>query len=93
MSEAKPAAEGVAAPAAGPLSRVLLALIAGYRRFLSPLLPTACRFTPTCSVYAAEAVRLHGPWKGTRLAVARVLRCRPFGGRGEDPVPPRACLR
>jgi putative membrane protein insertion efficiency factor len=71
------------------VSRILLAAIALYRRLVSPLLPTACRFTPTCSQYAAEAVRTHGAWRGTRLAVARLLRCRPFGARGEDPVPPR----
>ncbi len=68
---------------------LLLLLIAGYKRFLSPILPAACRFQPTCSAYAAEAIRVHGAAKGTRLAVARLLRCRLFGGGGEDPVPPR----
>jgi len=67
---------------------VLLALLAVYKRVVSPLLPAACRFTPTCSVYAAEAIRTHGAWKGLRLAVVRLSRCRPFGGGGEDPVPP-----
>jgi hypothetical protein len=66
---------------------VLLALIAFYRRVVSPLLPAACRFEPTCSRYAAEAIRRHGAWRGLRLAVARLLRCRPGGGGGLDPVP------
>jgi hypothetical protein len=67
--------------------RVLLGLIAAYQAVLSPLMPAACRFTPTCSAYAAEAIRRHGCWKGLRLAVARIARCRPRGGGGHDPVP------
>ena len=66
---------------------LLLLSIRAYRRFVSPLLPGACRFTPTCSAYALEAVRRFGAWRGGRLAAARLLRCRPFGGGGEDPVP------
>ena len=66
---------------------LLLALVAAYRRFLSPLLPTACRFEPSCSAYAAEAIRRHGCARGLRLTVHRLLRCRPFGGGGPDPVP------
>ena len=69
------------------MKAVLLALIAFYRRVVSPLLPAACRFEPTCSRYAAEAIRRHGAWRGLRLAVARLLRCRPGGGGGLDPVP------
>ena len=69
------------------MTRVLLGLLAGYKRFLSPILPVACRFTPTCSEFAAEAIRRHGPLRGTRLAVGRLLRCRPFSAPGHDPVP------
>jgi uncharacterized protein len=67
----------------------LLFLIRCYRRILSPLLPPACRFTPSCSAYAAEAVQLHGALKGSCLAVRRLLRCHPFCPGGFDPVPPR----
>ncbi len=66
---------------------LLLLLIGIYKRVVSPLLPTACRFTPTCSQYAAEAIRRHGSLKGMRLSIARLSRCRPFGGGGDDPVP------
>ncbi len=63
-----------------------------YRRFLSPLLPPSCRYTPTCSAYALEALKTHGPLKGLYLAVRRVLRCHPItwlgGSSGFDPVPP-----
>ncbi len=58
-----------------------------YRKFISPLTPPTCRFTPTCSEYAIEAITKHGPFKGTWLAIRRVLRCRPGGGSGYDPVP------
>lgn len=69
------------------LSRLLLALIAFYRRCISPLFPPVCRFTPTCSQYAQEAIRKYGPFKGGWLALKRILRCHPFGGSGYDPVP------
>lgn len=72
-----------------PVARVLVALIRGYKRFLSPLLPPACRFEPTCSVYAAEAVSAWGARRGGWLAIKRIMRCRPGGGSGFDPVPPR----
>lgn len=72
--------------------RVLAAPIVGYRRLISPLLPPACRFHPSCSAYALEALQTHGPVKGVLLAVRRLLRCHPFtflgGGSGIDPVPP-----
>ena len=71
----------------------LIAPIRFYRAFLSPLFPPACRFTPTCSQYAIEAISVHGPLKGLGLAVRRLLRCHPFtwlgGSSGFDPVPPR----
>mgnify|MGYP003062703552 CR=1 FL=1 len=58
-----------------------------YRAVISPYLPQSCRFTPTCSEYALEALRKHGPLRGTWLAVRRILRCHPWGGSGYDPVP------
>ena len=65
-----------------------LALIRAYQSFVSPILVPSCRYYPSCSVYAYEAVSTWGVWKGTALAVRRILRCRPFGGNGVDPVPP-----
>jgi len=71
---------------------VLSAPIVVYRRLLSPFLPPSCRFSPTCSAYALEALHTHGPAKGAVLAVRRVLRCHPIswlgGSSGFDPVPP-----
>ena len=70
-----------------PLSWLMLALIAFYRTCISPLTPPACRYTPTCSQYAQEAIRKYGPFRGGWLALKRILRCHPFGGSGYDPVP------
>lgn len=58
-----------------------------YRRCISPMLPPSCRFTPTCSEYALEALRKHGAIKGLWLTVKRISRCHPWGGSGYDPVP------
>lgn len=58
-----------------------------YRYCISPLTPPSCRFTPTCSRYALEALKKHGPFKGSWLAFKRILRCNPWGGSGYDPVP------
>ena len=58
-----------------------------YRACISPLIPPRCRYTPTCSQYAIEAVKKHGVFKGGWLAVKRILRCHPWGGCGYDPVP------
>lgn len=69
------------------LSWLLLAPIYFYRLVISPLTPPTCRFTPTCSAYAVEAIRRHGPLLGLYLAVKRILRCHPWGGHGYDPVP------
>jgi len=69
-------------------SWILVGLISLYRYGISPLLPPRCRFQPTCSAYALEAVRRHGPLRGGLLASRRVLRCHPWGGHGYDPVPP-----
>jgi len=69
------------------VKRVLIWLLKGYRRFISPLLPPACRFTPTCSQYALEAIGKYGALKGGYLAIRRLLRCHPFHPGGYDPVP------
>jgi putative membrane protein insertion efficiency factor len=66
---------------------VLKWLIRGYQKFISPLFPSVCRFQPTCSSYAIEAIERFGAIKGTLLAIRRILRCRPGGGHGYDPVP------
>jgi putative membrane protein insertion efficiency factor len=70
------------------MKRVLLVLIAGYRLLLSPLLGASCRFYPSCSAYAAEAIDVHGAFKGTWLAVRRLMKCHPWHPGGFDPVPP-----
>ena len=66
---------------------LLIQPIRFYQKYISPLKPPTCRFTPTCSQYAIEAIRKHGPFKGLALAVWRILRCNPWGGSGYDPVP------
>jgi len=71
------------------LQNIFIAFVKFYKYFISPLLPSACRYTPTCSDYAIEAIRKHGVIKGVWLGVKRLLRCNPFGGRGYDPVPKR----
>jgi uncharacterized protein len=69
------------------LARALILVIRGYQTGISPFLPPACRYTPTCSEYAAEAIRRHGARRGAWLATRRLLRCHPWGGSGHDPVP------
>jgi putative membrane protein insertion efficiency factor len=69
------------------LRAVVLALIRFYRKGISPWLPPACRYTPTCSGYALEAVGRYGVWRGGWLTVRRLFRCHPWGGSGYDPVP------
>jgi len=66
---------------------VLCLPIVFYQRCISPFTPASCRFTPTCSEYAKQALRKHGPIKGLGLAIWRILRCNPWGGSGYDPVP------
>jgi putative membrane protein insertion efficiency factor len=66
---------------------MLMAMIRGYQRTLSRVLPPACRFEPTCSEYALEAIGRHGALRGTWLALRRLARCTPWGGSGVDPVP------
>ena len=73
------------------IKKILIApavlLIKFYQLFISPLTPPSCRYTPTCSQYALEAFKKHGPVKGLYLTVHRLLRCHPWGGSGYDPVP------
>ncbi|MGI6134378.1 MULTISPECIES: membrane protein insertion efficiency factor YidD [Petrimonas] len=69
------------------LTCLLLAPVHFYRQAISPLLPPSCRYTPTCSQYAIEALQKHGPFKGSLLSVKRILSCNPWGGSGYDPVP------
>ena len=69
------------------MKRVLIAMLRGYQRWLSPALPPSCRYTPTCSHYAVEALECRGLFAGTALALWRVLRCHPFVRGGYDPVP------
>ncbi|HEX2049012.1 MAG TPA: membrane protein insertion efficiency factor YidD [Actinomycetota bacterium] len=71
-----------------PAATVLTALLRAYRRWVSPLLAPRCRFHPTCSAYALEAVARHGAGRGTLLALRRIGRCHPWGGAGVDHVPP-----
>lgn len=78
---------GVSRTKAGVLARVLLLLVDAYRVALSPLLGGHCRFWPSCSDYAEEAIRRHGARRGAHLAVRRLLRCHPFHAGGVDPVP------
>ena len=77
------------AHATSVVASVLLWPIVAYRRWISPALPPRCRFYPSCSAYAVEAISTRGVFHGLRLAVWRLLRCQPFNAGGYDPVPPR----
>lgn len=70
------------------MKKVFQAPIHAYRKYLSPLKPPTCRFYPTCSQYALEAIERHGPLYGSWLAAKRICRCHPFHPGGVDPVPP-----
>ena len=73
----------------GPATRLVIALLGVYRRFVSPLFLPHCRFHPSCSAYAVEALQVHGLARGTGLALLRLLKCAPWHPGGLDPVPPR----
>jgi uncharacterized protein len=73
----------------GPAVRIALMALRVYKVLLSPLFTGACRFHPSCSTYAADAIRAHGLVRGTALAACRLAKCHPWGGSGFDPVPPR----
>lgn len=72
----------------GLVARLLSLLVHLYRAVLSPLLGPSCRFEPSCSAYALEALERHGAWRGSWLSLCRVFRCHPFHPAGFDPVPP-----
>lgn len=72
------------------MSALLRGLIRGYQLMIRPLMPPSCRYVPSCSAYAAEAIATHGALAGSVLAARRLLRCHPWGGSGYDPVPPGA---
>ncbi|MBO4433055.1 MAG: membrane protein insertion efficiency factor YidD [Clostridia bacterium] len=72
-----------------PVSYLLEGMIKLYSKAISPFKPPSCRFIPTCSQYALEAIRVHGAFKGSALAAWRILRCNPFCKGGYDPVPPK----
>lgn len=69
------------------LAFILIFPIRIYQWFISPMLPQTCRYSPTCSTYAVQALKVWGPFKGTYLAVKRIFSCGPWGGHGYDPVP------
>ncbi|NNK87375.1 MAG: membrane protein insertion efficiency factor YidD [Flavobacteriaceae bacterium] len=73
------------------LKKILIAplvlLVRAYQLLLSPLLPSTCRYQPTCSHYTVEALKKHGLWYGGKLAIKRIFSCHPWGGSGYDPVP------
>ena len=76
-------------PAPRPSVRPLIAVLRGYQRWISPVLPPSCRFYPSCSAYAIEALAVHGLLRGVALTAWRLLRCGPWHPGGVDPVPPR----
>ena len=69
------------------MKAIFIFLIRIYQKILSPILPSSCRYTPTCSQYAVEALQKHGFFKGSWLAIKRIVSCNPWGGHGHDPVP------
>lgn len=69
------------------LGKLFIALIRLYQVAISPYLPPSCRYSPSCSVYGIEAIKIHGPFKGGWLTIKRVVSCNPWGGSGYDPVP------
>lgn len=79
--------EETAKSGANPVAKIVLALITVYRYAISPLIPSRCRYYPTCSSYADEAIRRYGILRGGMLAVRRIGRCHPWGGHGVDMVP------
>ncbi len=69
------------------MKRLLIRCIRGYQKWISPRFPSTCRFVPTCSSYAIQAIERFGACKGSWLAIKRICRCNPWGGHGYDPVP------
>ena len=73
------------------MKRLALVILRGYKRYLSPMLPSACRYVPTCSEYAMEAIECNGVLRGGAQAILRFVRCSPWGGHGYDPVKTASC--
>jgi uncharacterized protein len=73
------------------MESIALAILRAYKRYLSPMFPAACRYVPTCSDYAMEAIERNGVLRGGAQAIARFLRCNPLGGHGYDPVKGNDC--
>ena len=71
------------------ISQILILLVKFYQSAISPLFPSTCRYTPTCSTYMIQALKIHGPLKGLKLGLKRFASCHPWGGSGFDPVPPK----
>ncbi len=71
------------------LQFILIKVVRFYQLVISPFFPPSCRYQPTCSEYALEALKRHGPFYGSWLTIKRLLRCQPWGGHGHDPVPPK----
>jgi putative membrane protein insertion efficiency factor len=74
------------------VTAILIGLVRAYRAALAPFFGPCCRFTPSCSIYAEEALAQHGAWRGSGLALARICRCRPLARAGFDPVPDRTLV-
>lgn len=70
-------------------NKILIALVRFYQGAISPYTPAACRYNPTCSHYMIEAIKKHGAARGLWLGIKRIARCHPWGGSGDDPVPPK----
>ena len=92
-NSAKAAVRGADRTIGRAVRGLLVTLIVGYQRLVSPLLGPRCRFYPSCSSYAVQAVRVHGAGKGGALAIARVCRCHPWNAGGVDPVPPKGAWK
>ncbi|MCK4698833.1 MAG: membrane protein insertion efficiency factor YidD [Bacteroidales bacterium] len=72
---------------------ILIGSVKIYQRLISPLFPSSCRYTPSCSAYSIEALKKHGPLKGSWLVIRRIISCNPWGGHGYDPVPDQFSFR
>ncbi|MDR0300448.1 MAG: membrane protein insertion efficiency factor YidD [Streptococcaceae bacterium] len=75
------------------MKKVLIFLVQGYKRWISPMLPPSCRYYPTCSTYMIQAIQKHGAFKGLLMGTARIMRCHPFVHGGMDYVPDHFSLR
>jgi uncharacterized protein len=69
------------------VSYILIFVIKIYQYLISPIIPSSCRYTPSCSIYSIQAIKKHGPFKGSYYSIKRIVSCNPWGGHGYDPVP------